>query len=335
MKKVVADISIDLDNKWSYLKTHGDPTWQDFPSYLDQVVPHIREILAAHHIPTTIFVVGKDASLSKNHAALRQLVADGHEIGNHSFMHEPWLQRYEPAKIEKEFDQAEEALGQITAKPLRGFRGPGFSLSQDILNLLKQRGYSYDASTFPTFLGPLARMYFFFKSNVSKEDREDRKEMFGSLAAGLRSIRPYRWETQHGPLLEFPVTTMPIFRTPIHFSYIHFLAQYSEFVAVVYFKIAIRLCRLLGIGPSLLLHPTDFLGGDDLQGMEFFPAMKLPGERKRKLVSKLLADYVRVFDVVPMGVRAEQLNSSGQQLPQRRYRVAAYSLISYRKFSDL
>ena len=35
----IASLSLDLDNKWSYLKTHGDPGWEGFPSYFDTVVP--------------------------------------------------------------------------------------------------------------------------------------------------------------------------------------------------------------------------------------------------------------------------------------------------------
>ena len=44
----VASVSLDLDNHWSYLKTHGDPQWEDRPSYLDVVVrnPYDREATA-------------------------------------------------------------------------------------------------------------------------------------------------------------------------------------------------------------------------------------------------------------------------------------------------
>ena len=41
MSRSLASLSLDLDNKWSYLKTHGDPGWDSFPSYLDVVVPRL------------------------------------------------------------------------------------------------------------------------------------------------------------------------------------------------------------------------------------------------------------------------------------------------------
>ncbi len=31
MRKPIASLSLDLDNKWSYMKTHGDAGWESFP----------------------------------------------------------------------------------------------------------------------------------------------------------------------------------------------------------------------------------------------------------------------------------------------------------------
>ena len=80
-----ASLSLDLDNQWSYMKTHGDPGWESFPSYLDTAVPRILDFLAERNLKITFFVVGQDAALEKNHAALKSLATAGHEIGNHSF----------------------------------------------------------------------------------------------------------------------------------------------------------------------------------------------------------------------------------------------------------
>ena len=90
-QKPIASLSLDLDNKWSYLKTHGDPGWEDFPSYLDTVVPRVLRFLEERSLTITFFVVGQDAALERNHDALTALAAAGHEIGNHSFSHEPWF----------------------------------------------------------------------------------------------------------------------------------------------------------------------------------------------------------------------------------------------------
>ena len=303
----IADLSLDLDNKWSYLKTHGDAAWEQFPSYLDIVVPHALRLLAEHDLRITVFVVGQDALRDENQTALRSIVTAGHEIGNHSFHHEPWLQRYSTTQLIAELDQAEAALANITSQPLRGFRGPGYSLSADVLRQLQTRGYRYDASTLPTFLGPLARAYYFFKADLSSDQAADRKQLFGSWSDGLRPLKPYRWDLPEPHLIEIPVTTMPIVRAPFHFSYILYLALYSRRLAKWYFRFALWLCRRFRVAPSLLLHPLDFVGGDEVDQLDFFPAMRMAGTDKRALISELLGLLTKHFCVLPMGQRAALL----------------------------
>ena len=69
LQKPIASLSLDLDNKWSYLKTHGDPGWESFPSYLDTVVPRVLQFLEERNLTITFFVVGQDAALERNHDA--------------------------------------------------------------------------------------------------------------------------------------------------------------------------------------------------------------------------------------------------------------------------
>jgi peptidoglycan/xylan/chitin deacetylase (PgdA/CDA1 family) len=152
-----AALSLDLDNKWSYMKTHGDPGWSTFPSYLDIVVPRFLDLLSDLRLQITVFVVGQDAALSYNRASLAEISRAGHEIGNHSFHHEPWLHRRSDAEIDEELERAEESIALATGHRPLGFRGPGFAKSAAIFNILARRGYLYDASTLPTFIGPLAR----------------------------------------------------------------------------------------------------------------------------------------------------------------------------------
>src|SRR6185312_4830660 len=80
MSKPIASLSLDLDNKWSYLKTHGDAGWEGFPSYLDRVVPCALELLDDLQLRITVFVVGQDAAIASNQAAIGSLAAAGHEI---------------------------------------------------------------------------------------------------------------------------------------------------------------------------------------------------------------------------------------------------------------
>lgn len=314
-QKPLASLSLDLDNKWSYLKTHGDPDWDTFPSYLDIVVPRVIEFLRERGLTITFFVVGQDAALEKNHKALRSLAEAGHEVGNHSFNHEPWLHLYSEEKIEAELRSAHEHIEQATGYRPIGFRGPGFSLSLSTLKVLKRLGYAYDCSTFPTYLGPLARMYYFVTAKLTPEEKKERAKLFGSFRDGLRPNKPYQWNLDEGRLVEIPVTTMPIVKVPIHVSYVLYLSMFSRPLALIYFRLALLMCRLTGVAPSLLLHPTDFLGADDDRDLEFFPAMRVPHAKKVDLVSEILRLMAKDYQIVTMREHAQEITARQAVLP--------------------
>lgn len=311
-----ASLSLDLDNHWSYLKTHGDAGWEDHPSYLDLVVPRILAMLERLDLKLTFFVVGQDAALEKNHAALAQLTAAGHEIGNHSFHHEPWLHLYSEQEVHEEFARAEEAIEQATGVRTDMFRGPGYSLSPTVLEVLHSRGYRFDASTMPSYLGPLARAYYLRTAKLEGEERERRAKLFGTWKDGLQKLKPYRWQW-HGAageeekhLLEIPVTTFPVFKFPFHLSYVLYLSTFSQGIASLYFRSALRACRMARFGPSLLLHPLDFLSGEDVEGLDFFPGMGIPTATKLARVEGYLRRYSESFTVLPMGTFTDALTHS-------------------------
>jgi hypothetical protein len=305
--KPLASLSLDLDNQWSYMKTHGDAGWESFPSYLDIVVPRVLDFMKARNQTITFFIVGQDAALDKNSEALGQISAAGHEVGNHSFHHEPWLHLNSEAEIESELARAEENIERVAGQRPIGFRGPGYSFSQTILRILVRRGYKYDASTFPTYLGPLARAYYFMTTRLSAEDKAQRKELFGKLRDGRRPLKPYRFEFDEGTLVEIPVTTMPVFKLPIHASYILYLSAFAPQLALSYFRDAMSFCRLTRTQVSLLLHPLDFLGADDdLPALSFFPAMKLSSEKKLRTVGEVLDILSDNFSVLTMRQHADK-----------------------------
>ncbi len=307
--KPLASISLDLDNKWSYLKTHGDEEWEAMPSYFHYVVPRFLSFLKDRNTKITVFVVGQDAVLDKNREALAAIAEDGHEIGNHSFNHEPWLHLYTPSELNQEFEKSENAIRDVTGKQTIGFRGPGFSLSDEVLRTLVRRGYEYDCSTFPTYLGPVARAYYFLKSSLTSEEKEDRKVLFGSFKDGLQSNKPFRWNAGNSQLLEIPVTTMPILKLPIHGSYIMYLATYSVVLAKAYFWSALQFCRMTGVEPWFLLHSLDFMGEEDDEDMSFFPGMNQPAVKKIELLGSCFKMLEKHFELVTMQEHANSLKA--------------------------
>ena len=312
MNKPLASLSLDLDNQWSYMKIHGEEGWEEYPSYLDIFVPHVLKVLEELDLKITFFIVGQDAAFEKNHGMLKSLADAGHEIANHSFKHETWLHLYTKEEMQQEIDSAHAIITQVTGKAPIGFRGPGFSWSKTLLEVLGEKGYSYDASTLPTVIGPLARFYYFRTSNLSKEERKARKEIFGKFSDGFRKLNPYYWKLKSGyKLLELPVTTMPIFRIPFHLSYLLYLSNISEWLMMCYLKCAIFLCKITRTAPSFLLHPLDLIGGDQITALAFFPGMNISSERKIYIFKKVMKVLDRNFKLVTMEEHVQQIFDQG------------------------
>jgi hypothetical protein len=168
-----------------------------------------------------------------------------------------------------------------------------------------RRGYRYDASTFPTFTGPIARLYYFMSAHLDAEEKRLRADLFGGFKEGFRPLKPYRWRDHTGTLLEVPVTTMPVSRLPVHVSYVLYLSVFSEALALGYFRTALKMCRMAGVAPSVLLHPLDFLGCEDEPELCFFPGMGLGRERKAATMTRVFDALCSAFDIITVAEHAE------------------------------
>ncbi len=319
--KPVASLSLDADNLWAYRYIRGDHDWADSPSYLPAMAARVADLLDARGLRITFFVVGRDAEVDADADAFRTLAAAGHEIGNHSYRHEPWLHRYSEDELDEELGRAETAIEAATGVRTDAFRGPGYSLSEATLRVLVRRGYRYDASTLPTVIGPIARRVYFRTARLSATQRVERAQLYGTWSDGTRPLRPYTWRVGAGRLLELPVTTLPGLRVPIHVSYLLMVSVYSSALADAYFAAALRACRLCGVQPSILLHPLDVLSGDEVPELRFFPGMQIPTATKVARVERYLDRLVREFDVVPVGEHAAR--AAAHALPERAPRFVA------------
>ena len=314
-KKLLASISLDLDDQWSYMKVHGDEGWETFPSYLDVVIPIVLDKLDELGIKITFFVVGQDAAIEKNYKVLQSIIERGHEIGNHSFHHESWLKTYSKEKIEEEIIIAEEAIFKATGQRTNCFRGPGFSWSNDLLEVLQKRNYIFDASILPTYISPLMRRYYFWKSKLSREEKESRKELFGSFKEGFYSLKPFIWNFENKKtLLEIPVTTMPVFKIPFHQSYLLYISGVSVGLMKMYLRFAIFMCKITRTQPSYLLHPLDLIGKDHVPSLAFFPGMNIKSEQKLKIFEIAIQILKQNFELLPMSEFSRRLPANLKSL---------------------
>jgi peptidoglycan-N-acetylglucosamine deacetylase len=83
--------------------------------------PQLLDILAAHDVPATFFLIGSYAQAEPE--LVRRILTAGHLIGNHSWSH-PNLAITTASRVAEELTRARDTLQQITGVPIRWFRPP-------------------------------------------------------------------------------------------------------------------------------------------------------------------------------------------------------------------
>ena len=90
-----------------------DPTW----------TPKILDILERYHVPATFFIIGENGL--ENRDLLRRMIADGDEIGNHTYTHPNMAEEF-PTGIKLELNATERLIEAFTGRSTRLFRAPYF-----------------------------------------------------------------------------------------------------------------------------------------------------------------------------------------------------------------
>ncbi|KUI34289.1 polysaccharide deacetylase [Mycobacterium sp. IS-1496] len=106
-------------------------------------IPRILDMLERHQIASTFFVPGHTAD--RYPEAIRSVVAAGHEIAHHGYLHE----QPTALTLEQEIDVIDRglaALADVAGVRPAGYRAPMWDLSWRTPALLADRGFLYDSS---------------------------------------------------------------------------------------------------------------------------------------------------------------------------------------------
>ncbi len=90
------------------------------------LTPKLLDLLAAHHMRATFFVVGQNAADHPD--ILRRAVREGHEIGNHSWSH-PNLGRMSDEAVRRELQKTDDAIFAAIGKHPTLLRPPYGSIT--------------------------------------------------------------------------------------------------------------------------------------------------------------------------------------------------------------
>jgi peptidoglycan/xylan/chitin deacetylase (PgdA/CDA1 family) len=102
----------------------------------------ILDLLAARDVPATFYVPGHTAD--HHPEAITAILAGGHEIGHHGYLHRG-TDDLDAAAQRQELEDGLAALGRHGVRPA-GYRAPGWELSPETLGSLGELGFAYDAS---------------------------------------------------------------------------------------------------------------------------------------------------------------------------------------------
>lgn len=99
--------------------------------------PHLLDALAEHQVHAAFFMVGSRAAQQPQ--LVRQVLAAGHQIGNHSWSHLN-LALTGTARIREELRRSNETLEQIAGAPVRWFRPPFGARRPAVLRVARELG---------------------------------------------------------------------------------------------------------------------------------------------------------------------------------------------------
>ncbi|MGQ3675266.1 polysaccharide deacetylase family protein [Xanthobacter sp. TB0139] len=109
-------------------------TFDDGPN--PATTPKLLDMLKARGVHATFFVLGTRAA--ENPALLRRMIAEGHEIGNHSWNH-PQLPKISRAAADKQIADASAAIERATGKKPRYLRPPYGAMTPALRSHLEQK----------------------------------------------------------------------------------------------------------------------------------------------------------------------------------------------------
>ncbi|MQW86679.1 chitooligosaccharide deacetylase NodB [Sinorhizobium saheli] len=100
--------------------------------------PDILDVLAERRVPATFFVIG--AYAADQPELIRRMVAEGHEVGNHTMTH-PDLTTCGPEEIEHQITEASKAIKAASpqAEP-KHMRAPYGLWNEDVLSISARAG---------------------------------------------------------------------------------------------------------------------------------------------------------------------------------------------------
>lgn len=271
----LCSVSVDLDDIACYAAIHGLGVIPPCHAVYDLALTRMRDFAASFALPLTLFVIARDLDREQCSGALRRAVSEGHEIGNHSLDHPYDLTRHSKSAQAHQVLEANDRIHSLLGVRPQGFRAPGYTMTDALIAVLEDAGFSYDSSVFPCPAYYAAKASTLLAMKLMKRGSLsilDNPNVLRAPTTPYRVGQPY-WARGTG-LLELPIQVVGPLRLP--------------FIGTSLTLLGARGARLLTRGlvgvpfVNLELHGIDFLDAQDVpkQLLAVQPDLRVPLSRK-------------------------------------------------------
>lgn len=261
MPRRLASLSVDLDGIAHYHAIHGLPPLATNASAMhavyDVALQRIDDFCRAHELSSTLFAIGTDLERPENGAMLRGLSERGHAIENHSFSHRYDLSRLSREALRHDIAKAQEAIASATGRTPLGFRAPGYTVNDVVLDVLEDLSFRYDSSVFP------CPLYYGTKAIIIGAMRvlgRTSASVIDTPRVVMAPSRPYRpgtpwFDSGARKLVEIPIQVTPQLRLPL----------IGTFIGLAGPTVSQALAHACAKEPlvNIEMHGIDFLDADD------------------------------------------------------------------------
>lgn len=180
-------MSIDVEDWFHLLELESTPDiarWATLESRVERTFLTLLEEFDEAGVKVTCFFLGWVAERFPD--LVRQAHSRGHEVASHGYGHQlVYTQSRE--QFASDIRRSKDSLEDIVCAEVSGYRAPGFSITRNTLwafDEIASAGFKYDSSVFPAARG------------------------HGGIRDG--NITPYWIETEAGPLMELPMSVLPV-----------------------------------------------------------------------------------------------------------------------------
>lgn len=204
-------LSVDLDEIPCYHAIHGlsAPTGASAHAVYALAVPRYLELFRALDVPCTFFVIGRDLDDDVAVEGARALSRAGHELGNHTQHHFYDFTRRGEDAVRAEVRDASEAIARVQGFRPAGFRAPGYTITDEVMDVLADEGVFYDSSVFPSpayWAGKAGHIGLTRLRGRRSRSIVDNPLVLAAPADPYVPARPYWRRAEHdGGVIELPI----------------------------------------------------------------------------------------------------------------------------------